>query len=255
MSGLADALDLSLEVGELVQLSGGHTTRTVDHMERMAAAFGAEQSHAAISSINVAMTVSAAGEQLTAGRHARHFGINFTTLTQVKRLVADTEAHGLTASQVRARLTLIRNARAPYPTWTVMLALGGSTAAFAALFHAGFAATALAFGGGWAGAWVRHLLVGRRLPPFVTVSSAAFVSALIVAGGGHLLGLSAAEVNPALAASTLFLVPGVPMLNGTADLLTAHYLNGVVRLAMSAVIIASAAVGLTAAVTLLEALT
>ncbi|HSO03672.1 MAG TPA: threonine/serine exporter family protein, partial [Candidatus Limnocylindrales bacterium] len=77
---------------------------------------------------------------------------------------------------------------------------------------------------------------------------------LIVAGGGHVLGLTAAEVNPALAASTLFLVPGVPMLNGTADLLTSHYLNGVVRLAMSAVIIASAAVGLSAAVALVGAL-
>lgn len=254
MTGLADALDLSLEVGELVQLSGGHTTRTVDHMERMSAAFGAQESHAAISSINVSMTVTADGEQLTAGRHARHLGINFTTLTQVKRLVADTEAHGLSPSQVRSRLTLIRNTSPAYPTWLVMLALGGSTAAFAALFHAGAVALGLALLGGWAGAWVRHLLVGRRLQPFVSVSSAAFLSALIVAGGGHLLGLLEAEVNPALAASTLFLVPGVPMLNGTADLLTAHYLNGVVRLAMSAVIIASAAVGLSAAVALVGAL-
>ena len=254
MTGLADALDLSLEVGELVQLSGGHTTRTVDHMERMAAALGAQESNARISSVNVAMTVSADGQQLTAGRHARHLGIHFSTLTQVKRLVADTEAHGLTANQVRARLTLIRNAGPVYPTWAVMLALGASTAAFAALFHGDAIVMGLALLGGWAGAWVRHLLVGRNLQPFVSVSAAAFVSALIVAGGGHLLGLLEADVTPALAASTLFLVPGVPMLNGTADLLTAHYLNGVVKLAMSAVIIASAAVGLTAAVAVVGAL-
>ena len=254
MTGLADALDLSLEVGELVQLSGGHTTRTVDHMERMAAALGAHESNARISSVNVAMTVSADGHQLTAGRHARHLGINFSTLTQVKRLVADTEAHGLTASQVRARLTLIRNAGPVYPTWLVMLALGASTAAFAALFHAGAIAMALALVGGWSGAWVRHLLVGRGLQPFVFVTSAAFTSALVVAGGGHLLGLTEADITPALAASTLFLVPGVPLLNGTADLLTAHYLTGVVKLAMSAVIIASAAVGLATAVALVGAL-
>jgi uncharacterized membrane protein YjjP (DUF1212 family) len=48
-------------VGELVQLSGGHTTRTVDHMERLARALGAEECHAAVSSVNVAMNVSAAG--------------------------------------------------------------------------------------------------------------------------------------------------------------------------------------------------
>jgi len=254
MTGLADALDLSLEVGELVQLSGGHTTRTIDHMGRMAAALGAQESHSAISSVNVAMTVSAYGERLTAGRHAHTLGINFATLTQVKRLVTDTEAHGLTASQVRARLTLIRNGGRVYPPWLVMLTLGGSTAAFAALFHAHAMAVLLALLGGWAGGWMRHLAVGRRLQPFVSVTSAAFVSALIVAGGGHLLGLSEADVTPALAASTLFLVPGVPLLNGTADLLTTHYLNGVVKLAMSAVIIASAAMGLTVAAALAGAL-
>lgn len=249
MADLTDALDLSLEVGELVQLSGGHTTRTVDHMERMAEALGAQESHAAISSLNVSITVSGDGQRLTAVRHAAHMGINFSTLTAVKHLVADTERLGLSPSQVRARLTLIRNAGPAYPTWLVMLALGGSGAAFAALFGSGVVGIGLAFLGGWAGAWVRHLLVARHQKPFVSVTSAAFVAAFLVAGVARLLDLGT-DAAPALAASTLFLVPGVPMLNGTADLLTAHYLNGVVKLAMSAVIIASAAVGLSAAVTL-----
>ncbi len=253
MSALADALDLSLEVGELVQFSGGDTTRTVTTMERMARALGAEECHAAISSINVAMTVSADGQRLSAGRHAAHLGINFTTLTQIKALVADTEAHGLTPAQVRSRLTLIRNGGRVYPVWMVMLALGGSSAAFAALFHGTAPAVALTFLGGWAGAWVRHLLVSKHLKPFVSVTLAAFTSAFLVAMGAELLDLGEAA-TPALAASTLFVVPGVPMLNGTADMLTAHYLNGMTRLAMSAVIIASAAVGVTAAVTLAGAL-
>lgn len=253
MADLADALDLSLEVGELVQLSGGHTTRTVDHMDRMARALGAEECYAAISSINVAMTVAAGGQRLSAGRHAVHFGINFSVLTAVKHLVADTEAYGLTPSQVRSRLALIRSGARVYPAWMVMLALGGSSAAFAALFHGTSVAVALTFLGGWAGAWVRHLLVGRHQKPFVAVTSAAFVSALLVAGGANLLDLGA-EATPALAASTLYLVPGVPMLNGTADLLTAHYLNGLVKLAMSAVVLGSAAIGLTAAVQLVGAI-
>jgi uncharacterized membrane protein YjjP (DUF1212 family) len=250
VTDLADALDLSLECGELVQLCGGHTTRTVDAMERMATALGAAECHAAISSVNVSMTVSADGRSMSAGRHAGHLGINFATLTAVKHLVSDTEQNGLTASQVRARLELIRHAGPVYPTWLVMLMLGGSSAAFAALFGAGAVAIVLALVGGWAGAWARHLLVRQHQQPFVSVSSAAFVSAFVVAAGAHAVGLSSAATDPALAASTLFVVPGVPLLNGTADLLTAHYLNGMVRLAMSAVIIGSAAVGLAVAVTL-----
>jgi uncharacterized membrane protein YjjP (DUF1212 family) len=253
MSRLNEALDLSLEVGELVQLSGGHTSRVVDEMERMAVALGAHECHAAVSSLNVSMSVYAEGERRTGVRHAGHMGISFSTLTALERLVADTENHRLSADQVRARLLLIRNASPVYPAWLVQLALGGSGAAFAALFGAGAIGVALTFLGCWIGAWVRAQLTASHQKPFVSVGCAAFVAALIVAGGASLLNLGAAA-TPALAASSLFVVPGVPMLNGTADLLSAHYLHGLVRLAMSAVIIGSAAVGLSAAVTLVGVL-
>lgn len=255
MAELSDALDLALEIGELVQESGGHTTRTVDHMQRTAIALGAQECYTAISSVNVALTVAADGQRLSAGRHAEHFGINFSTLTAVKRLVSDIEEHGLTAPQIRSRLTLIRNAGRVYPAWLVMLALGASSAAFAALFGASAVAIALTFAAGWAGAWVRQLLVAQHQKPFVSVTAAAFTAGLVVAGGAALLHVGFLPSQPALAACTLFLVPGVPLLNGTADLLTAHYLNGMVKLAMSAVIIASAAVGLSTAVTIVRALT
>jgi uncharacterized membrane protein YjjP (DUF1212 family) len=251
---LADTLDVSLECGELVQLSGGHTARTIDAMERMAAALGAQESHCAISSVNVSMSVFADGRTLTAGRRAGHLGINFSMLTAVERLVADTEELGLSPSQVRARLELIRHPGRTYPTWLVMVMLGVASAAFAALFGAGYVAAVLTLVGGWAGAWTRHLLVRRHQKPFVFVGCAAFVSAFVVAAGTQQLGLSPAEAAPALAASVLFLVPGVPLLNGTADLLTANYLNGLVRLVMSAVIIASAAGGLTIAQALVRVL-
>lgn len=249
MADLADALDLSLEVGALAQESGGHTTRTVDLMTRMAESMGAREAHAAVSSINVSLTVADVGTSLTGGRHAEHFGIQFSALSDAINVVDQAQAGQLTAAEAREALFRIRTSGRVYPVWLVMLALGGSSAAFAILFGANLAAAALTFLGGWAGGWTRQLLTARHQKPFVAVTTAAFVSAFIVAAGAVLLDLGDAS-QPALAASTLFLVPGVPLLNGTADLLTAHYLNGVTRLAMSAVIVASGAVGLTAAVTI-----
>lgn len=249
---LAEKLELSLSVGEIIQQSGGHTARAIDTMRRMAGALGVDQSYVAVSSVNVTMSVTQEGRTLTAMHHAAHFGINFSALTRVKRLVADIESgqHDLTV--IRARIAEIRAAKPVYPVWLVMLALGGSTAAFAALFHSGAVMIALAFVGGWAGGWTRHMLTSRHMFPFVSVTSAGFVSALIIAGGAQLLNHSANSA-PALAASVLFTVPGVPLLNGTADELTANYLNGMVRLAMAAVIVMSAAFGLIAAVSLVGA--
>jgi uncharacterized membrane protein YjjP (DUF1212 family) len=253
MTELADSLDLCLEVGELIQGSGGHTPRTIDTMRRMAQALGVERSYVAVSSVNVTMSVTAAGRTLTAMRHAAHFGINFNALTEIKRLVAEIEGGAMTHDQIRARIAAIRGRPKVYPTWLVMLALGGSTAAFAGLFHGSGAMVALAFLGGWLGGTVRHLLVSRHMLPFVAVTCAAFASVTVIYGGAAFLGLTDSVV-PALSASTLFLVPGVPMLNGTADELTANYLNGLVKLAMTAVIVLSAAVGLGIAVQLVEVL-
>ncbi len=249
MAELADALDLALEVGVIAQESGGHTTRTVDLMTRIAEAMGATETHCAVSSVNVSMTVGMREDTLTGGRHAEHFGINFSRLSEAIDVADRAQSGRLTAAQVRAELATIRHSPPVYPVWLVMIALGGSSAAFAILFGATFLGAVLTFLGGWAGGWTRQLLVRKHQKPFVAVTSAAFVAALIVAAGATVFDLDA-TAQPALAASTLFLVPGVPLLNGTADLLTAHYLNGVTRLAMSAVIVASAAVGLTAAVTI-----
>lgn len=253
MAELADTLDMCLAVGEMIQGSGGHTPRTIDTMRRMAKALGVEESYVAVSSVNVTMSVTSQGRTLTAMRHAAHFGINFNTLTEIKHLVTEIEAGSLTTTpEIRDRIAAIRSIPPLYPTWLVMIALGGSTAAFAALFHATPAVVALAFVGGWLGGWVRHLLVGRHMLPFVSVTAAACVSALVIGASAKALGFSD-EVVPALSASTLFLVPGVPILNGTADLLTANYLNGMVKLAMTAVIVMSAAVGLMIAVSLVGA--
>jgi uncharacterized membrane protein YjjP (DUF1212 family) len=255
VTDLADAMDLALDVGQLVQQSGGHAQRTVDLMERMALALGVTRCHCAISSVNVSITVAdGEGSYLSGGRGAGHFGINFNALTQLRRLVEETERNGLNSAQVRARLTLLRNTTPVYRTGWVLLALGLSTAAFAGLFHASQEGIALAFLGGWAGAWTRHWLVSAHYKPFASVTAAAFISGFIVALGTNLMHLGGGA-NAALAACALFLVPGVPMLNGTADLLTANYLNGLVKLAMSAVIVASAAVGLTVAVALAGVLT
>lgn len=51
-------------------------------------------------------------------------------------------------------------------------------------------------------------------------------------------------LHATLSASALFLVPGVPLLNGTSDLPNGQYLNGVGRLTMSTVIVLGSAIGI-----------
>ena len=48
-----------------------------------------------------------------------------------------------------------------------------------------------------------------------------------------------------MAASVLFLIPGVPFINGAADLFSTHYLNGMVRIMMGIIFVIGIATGVT----------
>ena len=96
------------------------------------------------------------------------------------------------------------------------------------------------------GALVRYLMSRAGFKPFMYCLCAAFAASGVVA----MFGDRTTTLNHALAASILFLVPGVPLLNGAADLLATHYLNGLVRLTMSLMIVLSSGIGVLLALTL-----
>ena len=48
----------------------------------------------------------------------------------------------------------------------------------------------------------------------------------------------------ALATSVLFLIPGVPLINGVIDIVEGHVLNGIARLASALMLIICIAIGL-----------
>ena len=128
----------------------------------------------------------------------------------------------------------------------LLLMLGVSCGSFAALFGADAVGIVAAGLGGFLGASLRHLLMKRRFKPFIYCLFSALVSASAVMAFGSLTGTPDAAVT----ASIIFLVPGVPLLNGTADLLTSNYLNGVVRLTRASVILLGSALGFTLALVL-----
>lgn len=235
-------LQTSLEFGVRVQMSGGYTARVRDSMQRVALGLGAERAETWVSSGSIGLTVSRAGWSRTSIRTTPAIGINFTELSYLSRLSRD--AVNLTTEQVRDELAAIAERERRYPVALVML--GVSCGSFAALFGADAVGIGLAALGGYAGAAVRHQLVKRRFKPFIYCLFAALVSASVVMAFSRW----SDTVDPAVTASILFLVPGVPLLNGTADLLTSNYLNGVVRLTRAMVILLGMALGLTLALVL-----
>lgn len=235
-------LQTALEMGVQVQMSGGYTARVRATMQHVALELGAERAESWVSSGSIGLAVNRDGWSRTSVRTTPSIGVNFTELSQLSRLAK--KSGDLTWEQVRDQMAEIAGAAKRYPVILVLVLLGASCGSFAALFGADAAGIGLAALGGLVGATVRHVMLKRRFKPFVYCLFAAFASAAVVLALGSLT----ATEDAAVPASTLFLVPGVPLLNGTADLLTSNYLNGVVRLTRASVILMGATLGLALAV-------
>lgn len=241
---LEQILQTSLEFGVQVQMSGGYTARVRDSMKRVALGLGADRAETWVSSGSIGLAVTRDGWSRTSVRTTPAMGVNFTELSSLSRLAR--AADGMSPEQLHAELDDIAGRDRRYPVPLVLLMLGVSCGSFAALFGSDPAGIVIAGVAGGVGATTRHLLVKRRFKPFIYCLFSGFVAAAIVLG----LGGFTTNDESAVTASMLFLVPGVPLLNGTADLLTSNYLNGLVRLTRASVILLGSALGLTLALAL-----
>ena len=98
------------------------------------------------------------------------------------------------------------------------------------------------FLGTFCGFLLRQELNRRHAYHYLTVVLSALVASFIV-GVGAKLGY---EEYPkvALSASVLYLIPGVPFINGMMDVLDGYVLNGISRLLTAVMIVVSITVGL-----------
>ncbi|XZG70370.1 threonine/serine exporter family protein [Chitinibacteraceae bacterium HSL-7] len=233
---------ITLDAGLLVHQCGGDTARTTDTVRRLALALGADSAHTLVSSLNLGVTVTRDTQQHAAFRRAPHLGVNFQTITAVEHALNALIAGRIDAAQFDARIQSIASHPPHYPWWLVVPAVGLSCGAFAALFGGDAAAIFYTFIGATAGAWLRRAMVMRHYPPLAFAVAASALAASIT---GLLPGSGTPQA--ALAASVLFLVPGVPLINGASDLLAHNYLNGWVRLLMATVIIVGISIGMSLA--------
>lgn len=243
-AGLEDILQTALAVGVQVHRAGGYTARTHLAMQHVAQALGAERAEPAITASLVALTVHRGGWSRTAMQSGVNAGVNFAELTWLSQLTKSVE--GKSSQQIRDELDTIVNTSSRYSRPLVLSMVGFATTALAGLFGADWQGMLLAGAAGAAGALLREKLIDWRFKPFIFCVLSAFVSTGIVLS----LKSQTGTLDAALAACVLYLVPGVPLLNGTADLLTGYYLNGVVRLTFSTVVFVGATTGLLTALSI-----
>lgn len=134
--------------------------------------------------------------------------------------------------------------------WLILGLVSCANSAFCLLFEGDVWATLAVFCATAIGFFARQELNKRHAYHYFVVLVASFLSSC-TAGFLTLIDLSATP-QTALSTSVLYLIPGVPIINGIMDFFDGYILNGISRLTNALLIVVSIAVGLSLTLYLLN---
>jgi uncharacterized membrane protein YjjP (DUF1212 family) len=241
---LAERAELTILFGRLLFRYGASTQRIIDSMETLHARLGGDRLEVLVAYDAITIT-SFAGDasctRLDASREPA--GVNKHGLRELRILLLENPAQPLTIDHVRSRLREIASAPdllRPFP-WK-WLAAAVASAGFCSFNGGDNAALVIA-------ALASIVIYALRLE-FLRRKFSIYVSTLFaVAAGGMVATLLArsgwtATAEIALVASTLFLIPGIPMINGGIDIARNHNSMGLARIAFTVALTSTIVLGL-----------
>jgi uncharacterized membrane protein YjjP (DUF1212 family) len=183
--------------------------------------------------------VAASGEtregRLTALRSVGSMGVNLVRAGEMVALSERVARGQITAEALDAELNRVRSLPSPYSGPVLALAAACAGAAYSQLPGGDWGSLAIAFVAGGAGQSLRLQLDANRVGNTAVTFACSALSATIAALGLR-LGLSDAP-SATLLASVIYMIPGMPLINGFTDMLSAHHrITGLERIANAALV-------------------
>lgn len=170
-------------------------------------------------------------------------GLNFRTNSELSALSWAAQDEHLTLDELWNRFHTIVNEKRESP-WTVLILVSFANACFCRLFDGNLTSMAIVWVATFVGFFIRQQLTKRKLNVMAVFVICSFVSTMI--GSTDYLYFHGGTEDMSLGTSMLYLVPGVPLINGVMDIIGKHVLNGFARLTNACVLIICIALGLSA---------
>lgn len=239
--------ELILTVGQLLMENGADTSQIVRDMKRVAAYMGidAEKFHLHIMFTTLMLNISDEHHSHTSFRKCPKHAVNMRIISAVSKLTWRAMKEHYTLDEFKGELAAVAN-RPRYPQWLTILAAGSGCGSFCTLFGCDFNAAIYTAISAIIGKIVQIQCAERfGFNPYVSMMIAAF-SALSVADLMHFLP-TATPWHPMIAAS-LFLVPGIPIINAFSDMLNTYLISGVARILHTLIIVGATSFGIVLAI-------
>lgn len=230
---LCDILGFIAEYATYQLGSGVHTSRAVRNSRRIGEALGVDVQLSSFQKSTILTVLDlGSGESATRVVAIPSLPISFERNSDLSALSWDALDEGLSLDEIRSRYRTLVDKPRMDPIFTLVF-VGLANASFCKLFGGDWTAVGIVF---------TATLVGFAVNHFLVFACSAFVASLCATAA--LRFDCTAEIT--LATSPLFLVPGVPLINGVIDIMEGHVLMGVSRLVNAMLLIVCIAVGLSA---------
>lgn len=237
---LIDLLDFIAEYATYLLGSGVHTSRVVRNACRIGASQGVEV-HLTTFQRSTILTVREKGNPqiVTQVVNIPHLPISFERNSDLSSLSWEAVDRHLPLSVIREKYRELI-ARPRIDPMFVLLLVGLANASFCRLFNGDWVAAGIVFTSTLAGFAAKQELLKAGVNHFIVFILSAFIASLCASVSLRF----DCTAETAIATSVLFLVPGVPLINGVIDIVEGHILIGCSRLINALLLILCIAVGL-----------
>lgn len=244
------AADLLLDMGSVLLASGAHCGRVKRNIERVAEKWG----------YKVELFLSFTGLMLSI-QDSRHptrrvarfkscplLGVHFGKVTEISLLTWNVLEQNVSIDEVEKRLKQIK-AMPHHPRWMILLGVGAACACLCMLVGGSWKDAGVAFVASFCGMFARQEILKLRFNPMIGFISASFITTLIA--GLNMVHHFGASPEKALATSVLYLIPGVPLINCTIDLIEGYIPTSTARGVHGGFVLLCIAVGMSMSILLL----
>jgi uncharacterized membrane protein YjjP (DUF1212 family) len=225
-SDLTELGQTLLSIGTLLMSSGANCQRITKTLERLAGAFNCTVD-LLITHKALMVTINAHGvEYFHSGlKRTLPHGVNFKIVSGISRMSWSVVEENWSVAQINTEVERLISLP-HYPRLLVLFVVSLAGASFCRLFDGSWQDMIVAFAATFAGLFIRQEFTKRNFNPYMRIFFAAFTSSMVaslsIKFGGNIQA-------PALLASVLYLIPGVPLINSFSDLINGNIMNGIVR--------------------------
>ena len=246
-TAIGQKVELILTVGQLLMENGADAERIVRVTKRVAAFMGIaeEKFHLHIMYTTLMLNVSDENQSHTSFRKCVKHAVDMRIISAVSKLSWQALADHYTLEEFKGRLKEIATRPRYYSEWQVILAIGAACGAYAILFGGDFASAIYTAVASMLGKIIQIYCAKQGINAYVGMAFAAF-TATVAAYFTHFLPTET-PWQPIIACA-LFLVPGVPIINGLSDLLNTYIISGTARFLHTGLIIGGMTFGIVFAI-------